>query len=66
MICASSTPTVPEPASCLMWAFASVVIGFVSRSRKRRTSLAVQWENGTSIEEVVVSDVAAVPMFGFP
>lgn len=65
MITISVPPNVPEPAGCLLWAFASVVIGYVPRIRKRRTSLAIQWENGRSIEEAVLSDSSAVPMFGW-
>ena len=40
-------------ATGVMEKIASVVIGFESRNRKRRTSLAVLWENGTSIDEAV-------------
>ncbi len=45
--------------------FASVVIGFESRIRPRRTSLAVLWENGRSIEEAVVSDSPTSQLFGW-
>lgn len=65
MINVSATPNVPEPARCSLWALASVVIGYVPRLRKRRTSLAILWENGTSIEDVVVSDSSDWRMFGW-
>jgi len=52
-------------ATGAMEKIASVVIGFESRIRKRRTSLAIQWENDTSIEEVVVSDSSASQLFGW-
>ena len=65
MITQSATPNVPEPARCSLWALASVVIGYVPRLRKRRTSLAILWENGASIDEVVHSDVTASQLFGW-
>ena len=65
MITQSATPNVSETASCLLWVFASVVIGYVPRIRKRRTSLAIQLENGKLIEDVVVSDSSTEPLFGW-
>ncbi len=59
MINVSATP------SNSMWVFASVVIGYVSRIRPRRTSLAVLWENDTSIEEAVVSGSSTLQLFGW-
>ena len=65
MINVSATPNVPEPASCSLWALASVVIGYVPRLRKRRTSLAILWENGASIEEAVLSGSSTSQLFGW-
>ncbi len=65
MINVSATRNVPEPARCSLWALASVVIGYVPRLRKRRTSLAVLWENGASIEEAVHSDSSTSQLLGW-
>lgn len=52
-------------ATGAMEKIASVVVGFKSRIRKRRTSLAIQWENDKAIEEAVVSDASTSQLFGW-
>jgi hypothetical protein len=52
-------------ATGAMEKIASVAIGFESRIRKRRTSLAIQWENDRSIEDAVPSDSSTSPSFGW-